>query len=326
MVFNNTKIIEEAKLVFDKEIEAIRKTRDAIDGNYCSLLKKISQCQGKIIFVAIGKPGHIGNKLAATFASLGLPAFFMHPAEAMHGDLGMVSSEDIVIMMSYSGESTEVISLLPALRQIGCTIIAITGREKSKLAENSNYKFVFPRFEEACYMHLAPTSSTSALLVLGDSIAVVSSHLKHYTKEDFALHHPAGSLGKKLLVRVGDIMHHNQENSYVIEGTSLKDAIIEMTKKGLGIVSIVDNEGKLKGIITDGDLRRLLTKNIDVYKPNVDDVMTRTPKVITVDAKAVDALQIMTDNRIISMPVIDIKNKAVGILLMADIIRTGIVR
>ena len=200
-------VIEEAKNIFNKEIKALMLTRDAIGPEFEVILNLILKCEGKVVVTGMGKPGHIGTKIAATFASLGTPAFFMHPREALHGDLGMVEEKDVVLLLSYSGESTEVTELMPVLHEIGCTTIAITGKQKSTLARECEYCYCFPEFEEACYMHLAPTSSTTALLVLGDALAVVSSRVRNYTKEDFGLHHPAGVLGKKLLVKVKDIMY-----------------------------------------------------------------------------------------------------------------------
>jgi len=187
-------VIAEAKSIFDKEIEALEKTRNVIGEDFETIIRLVLSCRGKVIITGMGKPGHIGAKMAATFASLGTPAFFMHPAEAMHGDLGMVEEKDVVILLSYSGESEEVTRLLPVLQEINCETVAITGKEKSTLAKECRHHFFFPAFEEACFMHLAPTSSTTALLVLGDALAVVASRAKHYTKEDFGLHHPAGAL------------------------------------------------------------------------------------------------------------------------------------
>jgi arabinose-5-phosphate isomerase len=250
----------------------------------------------------------------------------MHPAEAVHGDLGMVEQRDVVILMSYSGESEEVIRLLPVLQEIGCATVAITGKPKSTLARECMYHFFFPPFEEACYMHLAPTSSTTALLVLGDALALVVSRAKNYTKEDFGLHHPAGALGKKLLVKVSDLMHSGTDNATVPEGSSLRSAIVEMSAKGLSMVTIVDGEGKLKGIITDGDLRRMLEKGVDVYNETIDVVMTKNPKWIDCREMAVNALQFMSDKRITGMPVLDEQEKVVGSVLMQDIYKAGIVR
>lgn len=318
--------IKEAESIFDKELEAINKTKKALGKDFEVIVDLILNCEGKLVLTGMGKPGHIGTKMAATFASLGTPSFFMHPAEAMHGDLGMVEKKDIVMLMSYSGESEEVIRLLPVLHEIGCTTIAITGKPNSSLAKECQYHFFFPEFEEACYMHLAPTSSTTSLLVLGDALALVVSRAKNYTKEDFGLHHPAGALGKKLLVKVHNLMYAGEQNAIVIEGSSLRNAIIEMSTKGLSMVTIVDSDQNLKGIITDGDLRRMLNKGIDVYNEYVDHVMTKDPKYIDYREMAVNALQIMSNLKITCMPVLDENQKVVGSILMQDIFKAGIVR
>lgn len=323
---NPFNVIEEAKGVFDKEIKALTVTRDAIGHDFEVILDLILNCKGKVVITGMGKPGHIGTKIAATFASLGTPSFFMHPGEAMHGDLGMVEKEDVVLLLSYSGESTEVTELMPVLHEIGCTTIAITGKAKSTLARECQYCFCFPEFEEACYMHLAPTSSTTALLVVGDALAVVASRMKNYTKEDFGLHHPAGALGKKLLVKVKDVMHAGKENALILEGSSLQNAIIEMSSKGLSMVTIVDENSQLKGIITDGDLRRMLERGVDVYNESVTNVMTKTPKWIDYREMAVNALQKMSDMKITCMPVLDEEKNVIGTVLMQDIFKAGIVR
>lgn len=319
-------IIAEAKSIFDKEMEALARTKDAIGEDFEAIIHLVLDCRGKVIFTGMGKPGHIGAKLAATFASLGTPAFFMHPAEAMHGDLGMVEKKDIVILTSYSGESEEVTRLLPVLQEIGCVTVAITGKPKSTLARACQYHFFFPAFEEACFMHLAPTSSTTALLVLGDAMAVVASRAKHYTREDFGLHHPAGALGKQLLVKVQDVMHTDKDNAVVRRGSSLRSAIVEMSSKGLSMVTIVDEENRLAGIITDGDLRRMLERGVDVYNEIVDNVMTANPKWIDYREMAVNALQFMSDRKITCMPVLDENRQVVGSVLMQDIFKAGIVR
>ena len=319
-------IIAEAKSIFDKEMDALAKTKDAIGEDFETIIRLVLDCHGKVIFTGMGKPGHIGAKLAATFASLGTPAFFMHPAEAMHGDLGMVEEKDVVILTSYSGESEEVTRLLPVLQEIGCVTVAITGKPKSTLAKACQYHFFFPAFEEACFMHLAPTSSTTALLVLGDAMAVVASRAKHYTKEDFGLHHPAGALGKQLLVKVQDVMHTDRDNAVVRRGSSLRSAIVEMSSKGLSMVTIVDEENRLAGIITDGDLRRMLERGVDVYNEIVDNVMTANPKWIDYREMAVNALQFMSDRKITCMPVLDENRQVVGSVLMQDIFKAGIVR
>lgn len=322
---NSFDVIQAARKVFDTEIDALAKTRDALDTSFEDLVQLVVNCQGKVILTGMGKPGHIATKIAASLASLGTPSFFMHPAEAMHGDLGMIDHKDVVILMSYSGESREVTALLPVLTEIGCTTVAITGNAKSTLAKACIHQFVFPHFEEACFLHLAPTSSTTSLLVLGDALAVVASRFRNYTKEDFGLHHPAGSLGKKLLVKVKNLMHTEQENAVVISGSSLREAIVVMSAKALSMVTVVDTNGHLLGIITDGDLRRMLERGIDVYHETIDHVMTKNPISIDYREMAVDALQIMNNRNITCLPVVDEKSLVVGSLLMQDILKAGIV-
>ena len=318
--------ISEAKKVFDIEIEALEKTRDALGEDFETILNLILDCEGKLILTGMGKPGHIATKMSATFASLGIPSFFMHPGEAMHGDLGMVEKKDVVMLMSYSGESEEVTRLMPVLKEIGCTTIAITGKPQSTLAKECQYHFFFPEFEEACYLHLAPTSSTTTLLVLGDALAVIASRAINYTRDDFGLHHPAGALGKKLLVKVKNLMYSGDEDAVVLEGSTLHQAIVEMSKKGLSMVTIVDTDNNIKGIITDGDLRRMLDKNVDVYNAVVDDLMTKNPTTVDYREMAVNALQTMSDKKITCMPVVNEENKLVGTILMQDIFKAGIVR
>lgn len=319
-------VLSEARQVFDKEMVALRKTRDSLGEDFAQLVELVLTCSGKVIVTGMGKPGHVAAKIAATLSSLGTPSFFMHPGEAMHGDLGMVEARDVVILMSYSGESEEVTRLMPVLQEIGCTTVAITGNRKSTLSKECQYRVVFPEFEEACYMHLAPTSSTTALLVLGDALAVVASRAKNYTKEDFGLHHPAGALGKKLLVKVTDVMHGGNDNAVVRQGSTVQNAIIEMSGKGLSMVVIVDEEDNLKGIITDGDLRRMLNRGVDVYHEVVDHVMTASPKWVDAREMAVNALQVMNEKKITCMPVLDEAHHVVGSVLMQDIIKAGIVR
>ena len=322
---NKTSYIDEAKAVFEKEIKALEKTKDILGEDFNTILNLILNCDGKLILTGMGKPGHIATKMSATFASLGIPSFFMHPGEAMHGDLGMVEKRDIVILISYSGESEEVTRLIPVLKEIGCKTIAITGKQKSTLALECQYHFFFPEFEEACYLHLAPTSSTTALLVLGDALAVVASMAISYTREDFGLHHPAGALGKKLLVKVEDLMHRGDENAIVSEDSSLYEAIVEMSKKGLTMVNIVDNTSTLKGIITDGDLRRMLDKKIDVYSETVSSLMTCKPITVYYREMAVNALQIMNNKKITCLPVLNESGIVIGTIMMQDIIKAGII-
>lgn len=318
-------ILTEGKRVFDTEITALKKTRDALDEIFVQIFKVVQTCSGKVIFTGMGKPGHIATKLAATFASLGTPSFYLHPAEAMHGDLGMVSEEDVVIAISYSGESDEIVRILPNIRMIGATIIGITGNADSTLAKFSDIFQVLPEFEEACALGLAPTSSTTAVLCYGDALAVVASEAAGFTESDFGRFHPAGALGKRLILKVKDLMAKDEDMPYVFENTLLMNAITVMSKKGLGVVAVVNEEMKLLGIITDGDLRRIIERHIDIYSVMVTEVMTLEPKTFQPDKLAVDALRYIKQNKINNLPVVDEHNILCGMITWQLIIRAGIV-
>lgn len=317
-------ILGEAKRVFDSELDAITKVRDSLGEEFEKVCEVIYNCQGKLIITGMGKSGHIARKMAATFASLGTSSFFLHPAEALHGDLGMIEKNDIIIAISYSGESQEITNILSNIKIIGAKIISITGNGESTLAVNSDYILKFPKFEEACALNLAPTSSTTCALVLGDALAVVVSEMKNFKKNNFALFHPAGSLGKKLLIKVSDIMFEGEKNAIINSGATLQSAIVEMCKKELSLVNVVDEDNKLAGILTDGDLRRLLQKGVDIYSLNIDDVMTKSPKFIKDNLMAVDALKIMNEKNITAMPVINDENKVVGTIRIQEILNEGI--
>lgn len=314
----------EGKRVFDIEIDALQKTRDALDETFVQILDLVVGCQGKVIITGMGKPGHIADKLAATFASLGTPSFRLHPAEAMHGDLGMISANDVVIAISFSGESDEIVKILPNIKMIGAILVGITGNPNSTLAQASDIVQVLPKFEEACYLGLAPTSSTTSVLCYGDALAVVASGIYGFKDADFGKFHPAGSLGKKLILKVDDLMAKDSDNAKVHVNVTLKDAIVELSKKGLGVVSIIDGECNLLGVITDGDLRRQLEKGVDIYSLRVEDVMTRTPTTISTGKLAVEALNILKKKNIACMPVLE-GNKVVGTIRLQDIIGVGIV-
>lgn len=314
----------EAKKVFDTEITALEKTRDALDDTFLQILDLVVNCKGKVIITGMGKPGHIAAKLAATFSSLGTPSFRLHPAEAMHGDLGMVSSNDVVIAISFSGESDEIVKILPNIKMIGATLVGITGNPNSTLAKASDVVQVLPKFEEACYLGLAPTSSTTAVLCYGDALAVVASGIYGFKDVDFGKFHPAGSLGKKLILKVDDLMAKEEKNAKVHISVPLKDAIIELSKKGLGAVSVVEDEDKLSGIITDGDLRRQLEKGADIYSMKVEDIMSKKPLTISRDKLAIEALRTMKDKNISCLVVCE-EGKAVGTIRLQDIIGVGIV-
>ena len=317
-------VLSEAKRVFDIEIEALEKTRDALDKTFADILDLLVNCKGKVIITGMGKPGHIATKLAATFSSLGTPSFCLHPGEAMHGDLGMIDKNDVVIAMSYSGESEEIVRIIPNIKLIGAKLVGLTGNKNSTLAHEADIVQVFPPFKEACYLGLAPTSSTTAELCYGDALAVVASAVYGFKDTDFAAFHPAGSLGKKLIVKVEDIMSSGNKNATVNVNASLTDAIIEISKKGLGAVAVVDDNGDIAGIITDGDLRRQLQKNVDIYSKSVKDVMNISPKTISGERLAVKALNIMKENNI-SCLIVEKDKKAVGIIRLQDIVGVGIV-
>lgn len=314
----------EGKRVFDLEIEALQKTRDSLDFTFVDILDLITCCSGKVIMIGMGKPGHIAAKVAATFASLGTPAFHLNPAEAMHGDLGMISANDVVMVISYSGESDEIISILPNIKLIGASIVAVTGNANSTLAKYADVVQVLPPFTEACYLGLAPSSSTTAALCYGDALAIVASGIYGFKDVDFGKFHPAGALGKKIILRVDDIMAKGNENAVIENDVNLKEVIIELSKKGLGIVSVVNKQGLLEGVITDGDLRRQLEKGVDVYKLQVQDIMSRKPITIETDRLAIEALNLMKEKNISCIPVIK-NGVAIGTVRMQSIISVGIV-
>lgn len=319
----NINILEEGKKLFDVEVQAMEIVKNALDERFVEIVKLICDCTGKVVITGMGKPGHIGTKIAATMSSLGTPSFFLHPAEAQHGDLGMLRDNDVVIAISFSGESEEVTRLIPNVKLIGAKLVGISGNENSTLIQNSDYSFVFPTFKEACAMNLAPTSSTTVALAFGDALAVCASKIYGFNEQNFALFHPAGSLGKKLVTKVSDLMKTGEENSVVSAGTSLKDAIVEMSNKALGIVSVVEDD-KLVGVFTDGDLRRALANNIDVYSITIDELMIKNPIVTTSDIMAIEALKIMNDKNISALPVVD-NDKLVGTIRINDITGIGIV-
>lgn len=316
--------LQEAKRVFELEMEALEKTKESLDDIFVQILELIVNCKGKVIITGMGKPGHIAAKLAATFSSLGTPSFCLSPAEAMHGDLGMIADNDIVIAISYSGESDEIVRILPNIKMIGAKLVGITGNQDSTLAQAADIVQVLPKFEEACHLGLAPTSSTTAVLCYGDALAVVASRIYGFQNVDFGKFHPAGSLGKKLILKVDDLMVTGRDNAVVGEEATLKDAIVELSRKGLGIVSIVNDDKELVGVITDGDLRRQLEKGVDVYSLQVWDIMSKSPVTIGNEKLAVEALELLKERNISSMPVIR-ENKVVGTIRLQAITNIGII-
>ncbi len=316
--------IKEAKRVFDIEIKALEKTRNAIDATFVEILDALVTCKGKVIITGMGKSGHIASKIAATLSSLGTPSFSLHPAEAQHGDLGMISKEDVVLAISYSGESNEITAILPNIKLIGAKLICITGNSESTLAEASDIVQILPNFDEACYLGLAPTSSTTSALCYGDALAVVASAVYGFKDKDFGKFHPAGSLGKKLILKVDDLMSSGNDNATVLINSNLQDAIVEISKKGLGMVAVIDYKGVLKGVITDGDLRRQLEKSVNIYTMKVDDIMSVSPVTIKSGALAIDALNLMHEHNVSALPVV-MEGKIVGIIRLQAIVKIGIV-
>lgn len=317
--------IEEGKKVFDIEINALYKTRDALDATFDNILQSIVNCKGKVVVTGMGKPGHIARKIAATFASLGTPSFCLHPAEAMHGDLGMISHNDLVIMISYSGESDEIVRILPNIKMIGAKIVAITGNNNSTLAKAADIVQVFPNFEEACHLGLAPTSSTTAALCYGDALAVAASSIYGFKKDDFGKFHPAGALGKKLILKVKDLMAKDEEIPIVNSEELLMNALTVMSNKGLGLVLVSNEKSRLVGIITDGDLRRMIERRADIYTVKVDDVMTKTAKYVSPSLLAVDALRFIKAHNINNLPVVNDDMTIVGAITWQMIVKAGIV-
>lgn len=323
MRVNDNHALAEGKRVFDVEIQALEAVKDSLGSSFVDILAAIEKCEGKVIITGMGKPGHIAKKLVATFSSLGIPSFFLHPAEAMHGDLGMVDSDDVVIAISYSGESDEVIRIIPNIKMIGAKLIAVTGNAESTLSRSADIVQVFPPFQEACNLGLAPTSSTTAALVYGDALAVAASVKHGFREEDFGRFHPAGSLGKKLVLKVSDLMATDQNIPLVKSGARLVDAIKEMSGKKLGAVVIISDDASLLGIITDGDLRRLIEKKVDLYSVLVDEVMTTQPKLIFPDAMAIDALKRIKECDVNCLPVVN-NIHLVGLITWQQIVNSGI--
>jgi len=317
--------LAEGKKVFDIEIKALELVKDSLDETFVKILDKIIGCSGKVVITGMGKPGHIATKLAATFSSLGTPAFYLHPAEAMHGDLGMISENDVVLAISYSGESDEILNILSNIKMIGVPLITLTGNGDSTLAKASDITQVFPKFEEACYLGLAPTSSTTVELVYGDALAVVISEIYGFKDSDFRKLHPAGSLGKKLILKVEDLMVKGDDIPWIREDAFLMEAITEISKKRIGLVSVVDKENILVGIITDGDLRRMIEQHIDIYTEIVKNVMTAYPRYIKKERLAVDALHFIKQQNINNIPVVDDNQKLIGTITWQMIVDAGIV-
>ena len=318
----------DAQKVLQMEAEAILDLIPRVDAHFDAAVEMILACQGRVAMTGMGKSGIIAHKISATLASTGTPSFFLHPAEGIHGDLGMVTSNDVVIALSNSGETGEVLNILPSLRRIGAKLIAMVGNSDSTLAKNADVVLNVGVKKEACPLGLAPTSSTTAALAFGDALAMALMGKHHFTSKQFAVFHPGGSLGRKLLLTVGDIMHGGSENPVVKGTVTVTEALFVITDKGLGAVSVVDENDIMIGLLTDGDIRRGLSKGMDFLKRPVTELMTRDPKYITRDKLAAQALHIMESHKpkpITVLPVIDKERHVIGLLHMTDLVRQGVV-
>lgn len=307
------------------ETEAVAALSARLDGDFSKACDLILNCPGRIIVTGMGKSGHIGKKIAATLASTGTPAFFVHPGEASHGDLGMITKQDIVLAISYSGTSGEILTLLPLLKRSGIKIISMTGNPGSTLAEIAEAHLNIGVVTEACPLDLAPTASTTATLVMGDALAIALLEARGFTEEDFAFSHPGGALGRKLLLRVVDIMHTGDKIPRVPASASLSEALLTMTEKGFGMTTIVDDQNQLLGIYTDGDLRRTIDRGISLSGARISDLMNCTPKTITDKALAAEALKVMEDLKITALVVRNDQACPVGVIHMHDLLRAGVV-
>ena len=321
----NTLYLDWARDVLDTEAEGLREIAATLDHDFVRAAEALLHCKGRVVITGMGKSGHIGRKMAATMASTGTPAFFVHPAEAAHGDLGMIVDHDVVVAISNSGESDEIAAIIPALKRKNITLICITAHPTSTMARHADIHITAAVSKEACPLGLAPTSSTTAVMALGDALAVVLLQARAFTPDDFALSHPAGSLGKRLLLRVADIMHKDEALPAVLLGTPLKEAIVRMSEKGLGMLAVTDVEGRLKGVFTDGDLRRLFQERDSFAGLKVDDIMHASPKTISADRLATEALKAMQSSHVNGLLVVEENGVLIGALNMHDLLMARIV-
>lgn len=317
-------LIQSAQRTIRLELEAIEDLLQRIDGDFVRACELILNSKGRVVVVGMGKSGHVGNKIAATLASTGTTAFFVHPAEASHGDMGMITRDDVVLALSNSGSTAEIVTLLPLIKRLGIRLISMTGNPDSPLAKAAEVNLDARVSQEACPLNLAPTSSTTASLVLGDALAIALLEARGFTAEDFAFSHPGGALGRRLLLKVENVMHAGTALPCVKRGTSLRDALLEMTQKGLGMTVVIEEDGRLAGVFTDGDLRRTLDRGIDVRQALIDEVMTQHGKTARAEMLAAEALKIMEDHKISGLVVIDSQDQPIGALNMHDLLRAGV--
>lgn len=315
---------EQALAVLQIEAQAVQQLEQYLNADFERACRLLLDNKGKVIVSGIGKSGHIANKIAATLASTGTPAFFLHPGEASHGDLGMLSAGDIVIAISNSGETAEILTIVPIIKRMGITLIGMTGKSDSTLARLADVHICVSVPQEACPLGLAPTASTTATLAMGDALAVAVLDARGFSADDFALSHPGGSLGRKLLLRLDDIMHKGDLVPQVHQLASIKDALLEISRKGLGMTSVVDDAGCLAGIFTDGDLRRILDQRVDIHHTAIEHVMTITCVTAKADMLAAEALNIMQQRKINGLIILDNHSRPIGAMNMHDLLRAGV--
>jgi arabinose-5-phosphate isomerase len=318
-------MLDRAKKVLRIEADAVAALIDRLDGGFEKAVRMIIACKGRVVVTGMGKSGLIGKKIAATLASTGTPALFLHPAEGIHGDLGMIMKADIIIAISNSGETEEMVKLLPVFKRLGVPVIAMTGGKTSTLAKASDITIDVGVKEEACPLGLAPTASTTATLAMGDAISIALLEVRGFKEEDFACFHPGGSLGKRLLLRVEDLMHMGDAVPVVNYSTSMRDALFVITDKKLGMTTVVDDDGKLVGIITDGDLRRYLEKSTDLFERKAGDLSSANPKMISRNALAAEAVATMEKFSITALVSVDGDGKPIGIIHLHDLLKAGVV-
>ncbi len=307
------------------EAEALGALAEQLDAGFAHACELIMGCTGRVVVTGMGKSGHVGNKIAATLASTGTPAFYVHPGEASHGDLGMITPTDVVLALSNSGETDEILLILPIIKRMGARLIALTGNRESSLARQADAVLYAGVAKEACPHNLAPTASTTAALAVGDALAVALLKSRGFTREDFARSHPAGRLGRRLLVYVGDIMRTGDAVPHIRRDALLRDALLEMTSKGMGMTGITDQDGRLIGVLTDGDLRRLLNRSVDIHTARVGEVMTPNPKTTHPERLAAELVAQMRANKVYVLLVVDDREQVVGAINMHDLLRAGVV-
>jgi len=311
--------------VIETTIKALHTLSKRLDDDFTQACQYLLDCSGRIVVMGMGKSGHIARKIAATLASTGSPAFFVHPAEARHGDIGMITKNDVILVISKSGETEEIVSLLPFIKRLSIPLISITGKANSTIAKMASVNLDASVEKEACPLGLAPTTSTTTALVMGDALSIALLEKRGFTKQDFARSHPGGSLGRQLLLRVEEVMHQGENMPCVSHDALLKTALVEMTQKKLGMTTITNLQGELIGVFTDGDVRRAFDKNANVHQTLISEVMTKKPRVIPPETLAAEALQIMESLKITSLIVTNAENKPVGVIHMHDVLRAGVV-